>query len=380
MAEPFKNLFNLDVIASVGLHVARASAELGAEFDEAGFREMAGHDLDALELKERSAQIEAALAAHLPDDFLLASAVLGASMHAEMDADLSDVRTDGEGIKGIALMPVADFVAHHGQDHVEPSLALLKEITKRSTSEFAIRPFLVQHQERTLAVLGEWAGDPNQHVRRLVSEGSRPRLPWGMRLSAFVEDPSPILPLLEALKDDPEEYVRRSVANNLNDIAKDHPDLVAKIAARWLKGASKERSKLVRHACRSLVKQGHEATLAALGYGPPKVTLSELKVTTPTVEFGEKLVFDVALRSDAKKEQNLIVDYVIHHRKANGETSPKVFKWKTITLAAGKTHKATRRHAIKPITTRKYYEGTHFLELQVNGQVMGRQSFELTLP
>ena len=379
MAEPFKNLFNVEVIAEVGRHMARAGAAHGVVFDEAAFREMAGRDLDALELKERSRQIESALVEYLPEDFPLAAAILDTSLHPDGDAPVPEARTGEGGIKGIALMPVADYVAHQGQGHVEPSLALLKEITKRSTSEFAIRPFLVEHRERTLAALHEWTRDPNQHVRRLVSEGSRPRLPWGMRLSAFVEDPSPVLPLLEALKDDPEEYVRRSVANNLNDIAKDHPDLVADIAARWLKGASKERARLVRHACRTLVKQGHPATLAALGYGVPRVTLEELKITTGTVQLGEKLCFDVALRSDADEGQSLMVDYVIHHRKANGQTSPKVFKWKNITLAAGKTHTATRGHAIKPITTRKYYAGTHFLELQVNGQVMGRESFELTL-
>ena len=379
MAEPFKNLFNVGVIAEVGSHFARASAVHGAEFDEAAFRRTAGHELDALELKERSRQIESALADYLPADFRLAGEIIGTMLDTENDAELAPAGVADGGLKGIALMPVADYVAQYGQDHVEQSLALLKEITKRCTSEFAIRPFLVQHPERTLAALGEWARDANQHVRRLVSEGSRPRLPWGMRLSAFVEDPSPVLPLLEALKDDPEEYVRRSVANNLNDIAKDHPDLVAEIAARWLKGASKERSRLVRHACRTLVKQGHPATLAALGFGAAKVTLEELKVTTPNVQLGEKLCFDAALRSDGDGDQNLIVDYVIHHRKANGETSPKVFKWKTLTLAAGKTHTATRRHSIKPITTRKYYAGTHFVELQVNGQVMGRESFELTV-
>jgi len=200
-----------------------------------------------------------------------------------------------------------------------------------------------------------------------------------MRLSGFVEDPSPVLPLLETLKDDPEEYVRRSVANNLNDIAKDHPDLVAQIAAQWLVGASKERERLVKHACRTLIKQGHPATLAALGFGPPQVVLEALTVTTPVVSLGEALCFEVAMRSTADEDQQLIVDYVIHHVKANGQTSPKVFKWKTMKLKAGTTHAATRRHAIKPITTRKYYAGTHFLELQVNGEVMGRESFELTV-
>ena len=264
-------------------------------------------------------------------------------------------------------------------EHFDVALALLKDLTKQSSSEFAIRPFLAAEQERTLAVLEEWVGDANHHVRRLVSEGTRPRLPWGKRLSAFVEDPSPVLPLLEALKDDPSEYVRRSVANNLNDIAKDHPDLVVETAGRWLEGASEERRRLVRHACRTLVKQGHPGALEALGYGPPRISLRELTVLTPEVRLGEALRFEVAFRSDADTAQDLMVDYVVHHRKANGTTSPKVFKWKILTLGAGKEHVAVRRHPMKRISTRKYYPGAHFVELQVNGRTMGRASFELAM-
>ena len=298
MAEPFKNLFNLDVIEAFGGHLARASAACGSPaFDEAGFRSMAGRDLDALELKERSRQIQAALTEFLPDDFREAGAIIHAGLRPDGEAELSESRTDESGLGGIALMPIADYVADRGLSDFDVALDLLKEITKRSTSEFAIRPFLAAEPDRTLAVLHEWAHDPNHHVRRLVSEGTRPRLPWGMRLSAFVEDLTPILPLLESLKDDPEEYVRRSVANNLNDIAKDHPDLVAQTAARWLVGASKERTRLVKHACRTLIKQGHPATLAALGFGPPQVVLDVLTVATPMVCLGDALCFEVVIRS-----------------------------------------------------------------------------------
>ena len=378
MSEPFKSFFNRELIAAMAGHLARTSGECGAPpFDGAGFQAAAGRDLDSLELKERSAQIAEALSDHLPEHFPTAGEVLRLSLHPDEGAEPSDADLDAHGIRGWGVMPMTQYVARRGLDNFELALDLLKAMTKRSSSEFAIRSFLLADQERTLVTMDSWARDSNHHVRRLVSEGTRPRLPWAERLPALVEDPSPILPFLEALKDDPSEYVRRSVANNLNDIAKDHPDLVAEIAARWLEGASKDRERLVRHACRTLIKQGHPGALAALGYGPPEVTLEALHVLTPVVRLGEQLVFEIVLRSEADDVQMLILDYVIHHRKANGRTSPKVFKWKQLTVGERKRHSSTRRHAIRPITTRRYYPGTHFLELQVNGRLMGREAFEL---
>jgi len=256
---------------------------------------------------------------------------------------------------------------------------LFKEMTKRSSSEFGIRFFLLAEPGRTLSVLESWVGDSNVHVRRLISEGTRPRLPWAMRLPAFIDDPAPLLPLLAALKDDGEEYVRRSVANNLNDIAKDHPDIVSRIARQWLKGADKNRRKLIRHACRTLIKQGHKGTLKALGYGTPCVEMDMLRISTPRVTFGTALEFELSLTSTADRPQSLVVDYAIHHRKANGATTPKVFKWKTATLAPGATLRAKRKHAIRKITTRVYYPGKHRLEIFVNGVSLGIEDFELIM-
>ncbi|MBL4801886.1 MAG: hypothetical protein JKY45_08320, partial [Emcibacter sp.] len=175
------------------------------------------------------------------------------------------------------------------------------------------------------------------------------------------------------------EYVRRSVANNLNDIAKDHPDIVADIAKKWQKGADKNRQRLIRHACRTLIKQGHQKTLRALGYNTPHVTLDTLDILTPNVEFGTALIFKMSLTSLASHGQNLIIDYAIHHRKANGTTSAKVFKWKTLTLKPDATLNSERKHAIRKITTRTYYPGTHYLEILVNGLSLGRYDFNLNM-
>jgi 3-methyladenine DNA glycosylase AlkC len=375
MPEPFKNFFSKKLIKGMGDHFSMA----WPEFDRAGFIKAASKSLDALELKERSAQITAALKNFLPEDFEKAGEIMLASIGPEEDIDVNWADVDDRGLVGWAVIPMVDYVGLYGLKHFDLSMTLFKELTKRSSSEFGIRFFLLKEPKRTLSVLKKWCRDPNYHVRRLVSEGSRPRLPWGMQLPAFIKDPSPLLPLLEALKDDKEEYVRRSVANNLNDIAKDHPDKVAKIAKQWLKGASKDRGRLVRHACRTLIKQGHQKTLKALGYGSPDIKLGKFNVLTSRVNFGETLLFELSLTSTSKKAQPLIIDYAIHHRKANGGSSPKVFKWKTITLASSVTLTAQKKHAIKKITTRVYYPGIHKVEILVNGVSLSFKTFELTM-
>ncbi len=375
MPEPFKNLLNKRNISGMGEHFAKA----WPEFDRAGFITTAVKNLNALELKERSAQITAAMATFLPDAFERAAAIILTSLAPDDDGDIAAAEVNCRGIAGWAIMPMTHYVGLYGLGHFDLSMALLKEMTKRSSSEFGIRFFLLEESERTLSVLRTWTGDPSRHVRRLISEGTRPRLPWAMRLPAFIEDPAPVLPLLEALKDDEEEYVRRSVANNLNDIAKDHPELVARIAGRWLKGASRDRERLIRHACRTLIKQGHRGTLKALGYGPPSVELEKLEILTPQVPFGEALLFELSLKSTSEHLQPLIIDYAIHHRKANGNTTPKVFKWKTTTLKPLARLTAKRKHAIRKITTRVYYPGVHRLEILVNGVSLGAEDFGLVM-
>jgi 3-methyladenine DNA glycosylase AlkC len=373
MPEPFKNLLNKAVISGMGDHLSK----VWSGFDQSGFCMAAMENLDTLELKERSTQITTALASFLPNNYKKAAEVMLASLAPEDEAVINNA--DVNGIEGWAVMPMADYVGLYGLQDFDISMTLFKEMTKRSSSEFGIRFFLMQAPERTLSVLKKWTHDPNTHVRRLISEGTRPRLPWAKNLPAFIENPDPLLPLLDALKDDKEEYVRRSVANNLNDISKDHPDLVTKVAGKWLKGANQNRERLVRHACRTLIKQGHQKTLNIFGYSSPCLELGTLKILTPQVSFGEELLFELCLTSTSKKTQPLIIDYAIHHQKANGSTTPKVFKWKTSTLASFGTLKAKKKHGIRKITTRTYYPGTHRLEILVNGISFGIKNFELVM-
>ncbi len=375
MAEPLKNLFNAEVIGHVGDHLAKA----WDGFDRVGFVKAAATNLDALELKQRSNQIEAALERYLPDDFPTATDIILQSLHPDEDAGTTPVAGEA-GIAGWAIMPISGYVGRHGVGHLDLALDVMRELTKRLTAEFGIRFLILADPDRCLAKLRGWTDDPNRHVRRLVSEGTRPRLPWTPQLPMFIADPAPLLPLLTALRDDSEEYVRRSVANNLNDIAKDHPDLVADLAADWLADAPEPRQRLVRHACRTLIKAAHPGALAALGYRAAKLTDVELRIDTPVVDFGTALEFSLEFRAGGKAQQDMLIDYVVHHQKANGQLTPKVFKWKTMRTKPGETVAMRRRHAMRPITTRVYYPGTHRLEVQVNGVTVAGADFRLEMP
>ncbi len=361
--EPFKNLFSSELIRTFGFHLTKNLTG----FERKSFEEELIARLPDLELKERSQMIADKLHEILPMEFGARNQILLAMLHPD-ESGFANEGSNEDGICGWGVMPMAELIGQQGLDDFENSLLVLKEMTKRSSSEFGIRYFLKSDPERAMEVVQTWASDDNEHVRRLVSEGTRPKLPWGMRLPAFVEDPSPILPLLTALRDDPEEYVRRSVANNLNDIAKDHPDLVADLAVEWMKDADRNRSKLVRHACRTLIKAGHARALSAFGISAPKLKNVELNVATPTVLLGDNLSFELSLTSDDGEPQDLIIDYVVHFKKANGRLAGKVFKWTKFSLSSQESTQLSRAHSIKPITTRVYYPGEQALSVRINGE------------
>ncbi len=375
MAEPFKNAFNTELIIAMAEQFQRRYSA----FDVEGFSNTASKNLDALELKQRSEQIMHAMIEYLPDDFEKAGNIILESLSPALEGDIFAITADNKGIAGWAIMPVTHYVGLYGHQHFDLSMTLLKECTKRFSSEFGIRFFLLKHPEKTLLTMKEWAKDTDRHVRRLTSEGSRPRLPWAMQLPAFINDPSPVIEILEILKDDHEEYVRRSVANNLNDIAKDHPELVASIAEQWMYGASTERKKLIRHACRTLLKQGNSQVLQVFAYHQPKLKQVKIQIETPEVIFGTALQFNISIVSSATHEQALMIDYIIHHQKANGTTSPKVFKWRIKKLAPNEALTFAKKHMIKKISTRKYYQGLHTLEIIVNGTSVGKADFELLI-
>lgn len=221
--------------------------------------------------------------------------------------------------------------------------------------------------------------NPSAHVRRLASEGGRPRLPWGMRLHALVADPSPTLPLLRALQDDSSDYVRRSVANHLNDIAKDHPDLVAAWVHEHLPGASRERRALLKHASRTLIKAGHAPTMALWGAAAPLIGSAKLALSPKRIAVGDSVALRLTLRSASAQAQALLIDYAVHHIKANGGTSAKVFKGWTLTLAPGESRTLEKSHSMHAITTRRYHAGKHVVDVRINGQVVAEAAFSLAL-
>jgi 3-methyladenine DNA glycosylase AlkC len=376
MPEPFKNFFNVPLVEKLAALLARGNA--GFEVEK--FMELATANFEALELKQRSNQIRDALVATLPNAIAVAGPVLISTLGPEAPIDGGTTQEgSNEGLSGFIIMPLADFVAEIGRDKPEESFAVLEELTKRFSSEFAVRPFILDDPKGAMQQFDKWAKSDNAHVRRLASEGCRPLLPWGLRLNPFVNDPSPILPILETLKDDETEYVRRSVANNLNDIAKNQPDLVADIAGKWLKGATRNRERLVRHACRTLIKKGHKPTLQALGYGELDAELSGFALASTNIKLGDALQFSFEIKSTAKKSQPFILDYAIHFKKANGSTAPKVFKLKTGELNPGETLRIEKSHLIKKITTMVFYEGEHKIELLANGKSLASLTFTLAL-
>jgi 3-methyladenine DNA glycosylase AlkC len=376
MAEPFKNFINPALVRQTAAHLQRA----WRQFDREAFEQQALEGLEFLELKARAMQLTTALEATLPQDFAQAADVMEAALAPALaDDELATVGTRDAGLAGWALWPATEYIARHGQAQPERALAALHAMTQRFTAEWAIRPFLLNHPRLGFATLARWTGDPSAHVRRLVSEGSRPRLPWGVQLKPLIADPSPTLPLLLALQDDPSAYVRRSVANHLNDIAKDHPALIADWLARHLPDAGPQRRALLKHASRSLIKQGDRPVLAHWGVGAPLRGDATLAVDPKRVALGSGITLTVTLTTRARQPQMLLVDYAVHHVKTDGGSTPKVFKGWSVELGPGETRVLTKRHPLKPITTRRYYPGRHRVDLLVNGRAVAQASFDLSL-
>nr|WP_296773855.1 DNA alkylation repair protein [Rhodococcus sp. (in: high G+C Gram-positive bacteria)] len=282
---------------------------------------------------------------------------------------------------GWMIWPVTEALAirstSEGLREFDAGLALLSELTSRLSGEFAIRRFMDTDLDRTLDAALAWTSHEDEHVRRLASEGTRPFLPWARRVPALTVRPDATTAILDALYRDESEYVRRSVANHLNDLSRTDPALVVDQARKWTAEPDANTPRLVRHALRTLIKKGDADALALLGFGPPDaVTVENLVVTPSVVDMGGEISFTFEL-VNASTDQSLAVDYVIHHVRANGGRSPKVFKLTSRVLAAGSRETIARSHSFRPITTRRYYPGEHLLEIQVNGSTLAQAVFAL---
>jgi 3-methyladenine DNA glycosylase AlkC len=365
MAEPLKAVFNPPFVRDLGELIR----SVYGPFDTDRFT---AHVMDGtweqLELKARIRRITEALGAALPGVYADALDVLYA--------------VDGQ-CKGLPYLIFPDFVEVYGQapEHWDLSMRALERFTAGSSSEFAVRPFLLREPQRMIRQMEQWAEHGNEHIRRLASEGCRPRLPWAQALPMFKADPAPILIVLEKLKKDPSLYVRKSVANNLNDIAKDHPGLVLETARRW-QGESPYTDWIIRHGCRTLIRRADAEALAIFGYadgegGEPLVVSASLELTPDAGVIGDKGLLRYTLRLREGDAVRIRIEYGIDFVKASGKTSRKLFLLSDKTVPGGSELTAKRSHSWSDLSTRKHYPGLHRISLLVNGREAAAADFTL---
>lgn len=367
MAELFKNIYNEKFFN----HFCKATKEHLPNFNETLFlKQIYDSEWEQRELKQRMRHITTVLHHHLSINFDTASKVI---------IDLIPVYIkNGFTPDNLEFIFLADYVEVYGINHFKTATQALERITQFVSCEFAVRPFIIKYEEKMIPVILQWSNHKNFAVRRLSTEGSRPRLPWGMAIPSFKKDPTPIIPLLENLKNDTSETVRRSVANNLNDISKDNPDIVIAIAYKW-QNISKETDWLIKHACRTLLKQGNTKVMQLFGFGAvDQIKVSEFKINTPKVSVGGYLEFSFKLANTSTSTSKIRLEYGLYYQKANGTLSRKVFKISEKEYQENSETHINRKQSFKIITTRKFHLGKHQVSIIINGTEFSKKDFTLT--
>lgn len=357
MTTLLKNIYNAEYINNLGSKIKNQFSKF--KKDDFGLAILSQNWSD-LELKSRMSKITEMLFVYLPKEYEKAIEII------------LKVAPDFGGYHGIFF---PNYVEKYGQKYWEVSIKALEKLTVYSTSEFAVRPFIQNNPEKMMKVMLKWSKHQNEHIRRLASEGCRPRLPWAMALPAFKKDPRLILPILENLKNDTSEYVRRSVANNLNDITKDNPEIVLKIASQWY-GKNENTDRLLKHAMRSMLKKGETNALKIFGLGKTKgLSLSNFKVDTPKVEIGQFLYFTFSIQVKNNQSQKVRIEYCLYFLKKKGQHHRKVFKISEATF--NETKNVTKKHSMKNLSTRIHHPGVHYISLQINGIEQNKIEFLL---
>lgn len=328
------------------------------------------NEFEQKELKERMRHTTQVLHNFLPNRFSEAVPLIKKMIHQFRQGNVV------EDSLGFIFLP--DYIEVYGLEDFDTSVKALEFVTQFITCEFAVRPFLLKYGAQMMEQMQVWSLHKSHKVRRLASEGSRPRLPWAMAIPALKKNPEPILAILENLKNDPSESVRRSVANNLNDISKDHPYIVLQIAKVW-RGQSKETDAIIRHGCRTLLKQGHPEVLTLYNLVSTPIHLSDFALLTPTLKIGESLEFSFSVLNTSVNTQKVRLEYAIYYKRQNGQLSKKVFKISERDYSPEEQTKIVRKQRFVPITTRKFYAGLQQLSLIINGEEKEKVSFELVI-
>lgn len=364
MPDPLKLMYHPQFFE----HLCPILREVIPRFDERAFINIIfTKDWPDLELKQRARRITHGL------HYALRAAEF--SEAAEKIVTISNLlRQSNVKLQSFPYIFLPDYIELYGQRHFEISMEAIREVTRLVSAEFAIRPFLINQPERTMSQLLQWSTNGDACIRRLCSEGCRPRLPWAMALPALKLDPAPILPILENLKEDPSEYVRRSVANNLNDIAKDHPDLVLDTVRRW-KSGSPATAWIIKHGCRTLLKNGNEAALRLHGFDSTMKVILEALRTGKKIKKGDYLHFNFALRSMERDRMQLRLDYRIDYLTSTGKVSRKIFKIGEYAIDRDTPLLIRRKHSFKDLSTRRHFAGTHHLHILLNGRALSSRKF-----
>lgn len=338
-------------------------------FDQKKFiRNIYVADFEQMELKQRMKHTTFVLHQFMPDDYSQTISLIKST--------IQQLRIAGIGEDGLAFMFLPDYLETYGIDYFEESVEALEFVTQFVSCEFAVRPFILKYGQEMIQKMLEWSHHENHKVRRLASEGGRPRLPWAMAIPFLKKDPASILPILNNLKQDPSEYVRRSVANSLNDIAKDHPEVVLDIAKKW-SGISIETDAIIKHGSRTLLKQGHLEILQHYGLDDKGILITGFVVHTPEVKIGESLEFSFRIKNENETDKKIRLEYAIYYKKQNGQNTKKVFKISERIYPGGYETNILRKQKFVLITTRKFHAGEHQISLIVNGAESALFNFEL---
>lgn len=355
-----KEIFNRERLN----HIAKETAAVSPGFDTRRFMKLATKDLETLSIMQRMRQVATSLHETLPGGFKKNVDVLFA-LAPRMN-------------HSFAAISLSEYVALYGENDFERSMKALKFLTRFGSSEFAIRHFLVRDLEKTLAAMETWARDENEHVRRLASEGSRPRLPWSFQIKELLGNPEPVAPILDALKADPAIYVRKSVANHLNDITKDRPDWVLDRLSSWPR-ENAHTAWIIKQALRTLIKKGDAGALTLVGAsGKAEVKVNRFEVAPRKIKLGDRIRIDAQITSTADEPQRLVIDYAVHYvKKKKSDAGRKVFKLKEIDLAPRAVLDLAINQTVRDFTTRKHHAGHHKVDLMINGAVLGTSGFDL---